>query len=103
MGPIYGLRYFWFDFSEAHERRVVDRGSTVRRVRAGGGFGGTVKRHAVYGCAEVERDAMFVSSVGGVTRVLGDTWRGRHERMRKLGVGATRTSSGTSILCRSMR
>lgn len=33
--------------------------------------------------------AVFVSRVGGVTRVLGDTWRARHERMRKLSVGAS--------------
>jgi len=33
--------------------------------------------------------AVFVRSVGGVTRALGDTWRERHERMRKLGVAAS--------------
>ncbi|TKY56792.1 glycosyltransferase protein [Spatholobus suberectus] len=33
--------------------------------------------------------AVFVRSVRGVKRVLGDTWRERHEQMRGLGVGAS--------------
>nr|KYP40432.1 hypothetical protein KK1_038242 [Cajanus cajan] len=34
--------------------------------------------------------AVFVRSERGVERVLGDTWRERHGRMRELGVGASR-------------
>lgn len=49
---------------EAKERRVVDRGSTARWVRASGGYGGTVKRHAVYGCAEVEGNGSVCEKCG---------------------------------------